>query len=329
MQQDDSNRRISNNEFRNSKCNPRFCGSTTGIRYSRFQTFRSNAVTKKGLKMHSKTAALFLTGMLISIPAQCQLVEEFNPPQSNCCLAMAARSLADQLLDWNQLGRYRTENQELKKQPSEPKRVLFMGDSITDFWRLAEYFPGRPYVNRGISGQTTPQMLARMYPDVINLKPAALVVLAGINDISQNTGPETAEMVEQNIMAMTELAQHHGIKVVLCSILPVSDYAFLNRQGGQGVRPSAAQGPGGGRGGPVMRMKVTDTHPPADVLKLNAWMKEYAARVNAFYVDYFSALVDEKGWLKENCSGDGIHPNGEGYKIMAPIVEAAIQKALP
>jgi len=279
--------------------------------------------------MHAKITALFLTGMLISIPAQCQLVEKYDPPRANCCLATAARSLADQLLDWNQIGRYRADNENLKKQPSDPKRVVFMGDSITDFWRLAEYFPGKPYVNRGIGGQTTPQMLVRMYPDVIDLKPAAMVVLAGTNDIAQNTGAETAEMVEQNIMAMTELAQHHGIKVVLCSILPVSNYPFLNQQSGRGAQAPAAQGPaGGGRGGPIMRMRMTDNHPPGDILKLNAWMKDYAARVNAIYADYFSALVDEKGWLKENCSGDGLHPNAEGYKVMVPIVEAAIQKAL-
>lgn len=265
--------------------------------------------------MHLKIPALLFSAMLISLPAQCQLVEEFDPPQSNCCLAITARSLADQLQDWNQLGRYHVENQKLKQQPPESKRVVFMGDSITDFWRLAEYFPRRPYVNRGISGQTTPQMLVRMYPDVIDLKPAAMVVLAGINDVSQNTGPATAEMVEQNIMAMTELAQHHHIKVILCSVLPVSDYAYLKAPGG--------------RGGRVMRMKVTDTHPPGDILKLNAWMKDYASRVEAIYADYFNALVDEQGRLKENCSGDGIHPNAEGYKIMAPIVEAAIQKALP
>jgi lysophospholipase L1-like esterase len=275
-------------------------------------------------------AALILAGILISVPAQCQLVEQFNPPQSNCCLAMAARGLADQLLDWNQIGRYRADNLELKKQPADPKRVLFMGDSITDFWRLEEYFPGLPYVNRGISGQTTPQMLVRMYPDVIDLKPAAMVVLAGINDISQNTGPATAEMVEQNIMAMTELAYHHGIKVILCSILPVSDYPFLRQQSGRGVQTSGTLAPGrGGRGGPMMRMKATDTHPPGDILKLNAWMKSYASQVKAVYADYFSALVDEKGWLKEDCSGDGIHPNAEGYKIMAQIVGVAIQKALP
>jgi lysophospholipase L1-like esterase len=279
--------------------------------------------------MCPKICFILLAGMVISVPAQCQLVEQYNPPRANCCLAMTARSLADQLLDWNQLGRYQAENQELKKQPSDPKRVLFMGDSITDFWRLAEYFPAKPYVNRGISGQTTPQMLVRMYPDVIDLKPAAMVLLAGINDVAQNTGPETAEMVEQNIMAMTELAQHHGIKVILCSVLPVSNYPFLNQQSGRGAPPPAAQGAApGGRGGPVIRMKMTDNHPPGDILKLNAWMKDYATRVNAVYADYFSALVDEQGWLKESCSGDGLHPNAEGYKIMVPIVEAAIQKVI-
>ena len=277
--------------------------------------------------MSPRICIIFLAAMVISVPAQCQLVESYNPPRANCCLAASARSLADQLLDWNQLGRYHADNQELKKQPADPKRVLFMGDSITDLWRLAEYFPGKPYVNRGIGGQTTPQMLVRMYPDVISLKPAAMVLLAGTNDIAQNTGPETAEMIEQNIMAMTELAQHHGIKVILCSILPVSNYPFLNQQSGRGAQPPAAQGPGG-RGGPVMRMKMTDNHPPDNILKLNAWLKDYATRVNAVYLDYFSALVDEQGWLKESCSGDGLHPNAEGYKIMAPIVEAAIQRVV-
>ena len=154
------------------------------------------------------------------------------------------KSLADQLQDWNQLGRYHQANQQLKKQPADPKRVVFMGDSITDLWRLDEYFPGKPYVNRGIGGQTTPQMLVRMYPDVIDLKPAVMVLLAGTNDIARNTGPQTLEMIQQNIMAMTELAQHHGIKVILCSILPVSDYPFLKQQSGQTAAPA---GPGPGR----------------------------------------------------------------------------------
>ena len=133
-----------------------------------------------------------------------QLSGEFNPPRSNCCLANTAKSLADQLQDWNQLGRYYQANEQLKKQPPEPKRVVFMGDSITDLWRLEEYFPGKPYVNRGIGGQTTPQMLVRMYPDVIDLKPAVMVMLAGTNDIARNTGPMTSDMMQENIMAMTD-----------------------------------------------------------------------------------------------------------------------------
>jgi lysophospholipase L1-like esterase len=248
---------------------------------------------------------------LLAGSATAQLAEEFNPPRANCCLAMSARGLAEQLQDWNQLGRYHQANQELKKQPNNPERVVFMGDSITDFWKLDEYFPGKPYVDRGISGQTTPQMLVRMYPDVIDLKPAAMVLLAGINDVSRNTGPSTAEMIQQNIMAMTELAQHHGIKVVLCSLLPVSDYPFQRQQ------DSARS-----------RIRMTDGHPPADILKLNAWMKNYAARVNATYADYFTALLDEKGWLKDGYSADGLHPNADGYKVMAPIAASAIQRAL-
>jgi lysophospholipase L1-like esterase len=168
-------------------------------------------------------------------------------------------------------------------------------------------------------------MLVRMYPDVIDLKPAALVILAGINDVSQNTGPATAEMVEQNIMAMTELAQHHGIQAILCSVLPVSDYAYLKLQREQGGRPPIVRGPDGSQ---FVLRKSSDTHPPGDILKLNAWMKEYAARVNAVYADYFSALVDDRGWLKEDLSADGIHPNAEGYKIMTPIIGAAIQQSL-
>jgi lysophospholipase L1-like esterase len=165
-------------------------------------------------------------------------------------------------------------------------------------------------------------MLVRMYPDVIDLKPAVMVLLAGTNDIARNTGPMTAEMIQQNIMAMTELAQHHGIKVVLCSLLPVSDYPFLKQQNGQTPLP-AGRGPG------VPRLKMTEGRPPADILTLNAWIRDYAARTSAIYVDYFTAFADERGWLTDAYSGDGLHPNAQGYKVMAPIVAAGIQKALP
>ena len=233
--------------------------------------------------------------------ASAQLVEDFNPPRTACCLASAAQNLANQLLDWNQLSRYHADNEKVKAQPADPGRVVFMGDSITDGWKLSQYFPNKPYINRGISGQTTSQMLVRWYEDVINLKPAAVLIYAGTNDIARNTGPQTIEMIEGNFEAMTELAQLHGIKVILCSVTPVSDY------------------------GPK---KMTEGRPPADILKLNTWLKAYAAKTHSVYADYFTATVDEKGWLKEGISRDGLHPNDKGYELMVPVANAAIQQAL-
>ena len=239
--------------------------------------------------------------LLINFSVNGQLADEFNPPRANCCLINTARGLADQLQDWNQLGRYHQDNERVKSLPAEPRRVVFLGDSITDGWRLARSFPEKPYVNRGIGGQTTPQMLVRMYPDVIDLKPGALIILAGTNDISRNTGPETLTMIEENFQAMTELAQAHGIKVILCSLTPVSDYT---------------------------KNKQTVSRPPADILKLNAWLKEYAAKVHATFADYYTATVDDKGMLREGYSEDGLHPNLNGYELMAPVAESAIEKAL-
>ena len=273
--------------------------------------------------MRHPTFLLVLTLATAVIPASAQIADEFNPPRANCCLLNTARALADQLQDWNQLSRYHQANQQLKQQAVPANRVVFMGDSITDFWNLEQYFPGKPYVNRGIGGQTTPQMLVRMYPDVIELKPAAMVVLAGTNDIARNTGPETDEMIQQNIMAMTELAQHHGIKVILCSVLPVSDYPYQRSQ-----NAPAAPAPAGRGGPPRIAAKMTDSHPAGDILKLNAWMKDYASTAGAIYADYFSAVVDANGMLKEGYSDDGLHPNAKGYALMAPVAEAAIEKAV-
>ena len=244
---------------------------------------------------------LLFAALLLPCLASAQLVEDYSPPRANCCLPGAAQTLANQLLDWNQLGRYHADNEKLKTQPRDAQRVVFMGDSITDGWKLNQYFPGKPYVNRGISGQTTPQMLARMFEDVINLEPAAIIILAGTNDIARNTGPETLAMVEENFQAMAELAQVHKIRVILCALTPVSDY------------------------GPK---KMTEGRPPADILKLNAWLKDYAARTHAVYADYFGALVDDKGMLKDGFSRDGLHPNDKGYGLMAPVAAAAIQQAL-
>ena len=250
--------------------------------------------------MNTRTVCLLFALMLLPVAAQCQLVDEFRPASANYGLPSAIQRLADQMQDWNQLSRYQADNEKLKAEPAVPGRVVFMGDSITDFWGLAASFPDKPYVNRGISGQTTPQMLVRFYPDVIELQPAAVIILAGTNDIARNTGPETAEMIQRNLMAMAELAQVHGIKVIFCSIMPVSDYS----------------------------RKQTVSHPPADILKLNVWIRNYAAKINAIYADYFTPLADEQGFFKQGTSDDGLHPNAAGYELMVPVAAAAIQKAL-
>ena len=239
--------------------------------------------------------------LLFTAAAFGQLNDDFHPPRANCCLQGTAQGLADQLKDWNQLGRYHADNEKLKAEGPVAGRVVFMGDSITDGWRLPLSFAGKPYVNRGISGQTTPQMLVRMFPDVLNLKPAAMILLAGTNDIAGNTGPATLAQIADNVQAITELAQGHGIKVILCSVLPVSDYT---------------------------QRKQLEKRPPADILKMNDWLKSYAAKVKAVYADYYSAVVDEKGFLRDGISGDGLHPNPKGYELMAPVAEAAIQTAL-
>src|SRR4051812_13830340 len=245
------------------------------------------------LRTPSRTLfASFSAALLLPALASPQFADQFNPPRSNCCLASSAQTLASQLQDWNQLGRYHADNEKLKTEPPEPQRVVFLGDSITDGWKLNQFFPGKPYVNRGIGGQTTPQMLVRMFEDVINLKPAALIILAGTNDIARNTGPQTLEMVEENFQAMVELAQLHKIGVVLCSVMPVSDY------------------------GP---RKMTEGRPPADILKLNGWLKSYAEKTHSVYADYFGAMVDEHGMLKDGLSRDGLHPNDKGYELMVPV----------
>jgi lysophospholipase L1-like esterase len=241
--------------------------------------------------------AFFALSIVLHSAARAQIATDFKPPRAGCCLAGTAQNLADQLKDWNQLGRYHAANEELRKQPADPKRVVFMGDSITDGWPLAEAFPGKPYVNRGISGQTTAQMLVRMYPDVVALQPVAMVLLAGTNDIAANNGPQTLDMIRQNLMAMVELAQVHHIKVILCAVMPISGKQSANR-------------------------------PPADILRLNAWLKEYAAQTGSAYVDYHAAVVDALGEFRTGYSDDGLHPNARGYQLMKTAVSKALDDAV-
>ena len=213
------------------------------------------------------------------------------------------------LNDWPALARYRDDNTKTASPARNEQRVVFMGDSITDSWddpKYGGFFPGKPYIDRGISGQTTPQMLIRFRPDVIDLKPKVVVILAGTNDLAGNTGPTTTEAIEGNLMSMAELATANGIRVVFASVLPVSDYEMRD-------------------GKPIVQ---TVRRPPAQILELNKWLKDYAAARHHTYLDYFSAMVDDKGFLKNELSDDGLHPNAQGYVVMAPLAEAAITASL-
>jgi len=206
--------------------------------------------------------------------------------------------------DYGHLARYRAANAALKPPAAGENRVVFFGDSITDIWNLDESFPGKPYVNRGIGGQTTSQMLVRFRQDVINLQPRAVVILAGTNDIGGNTGKISNEDIEANYASIAELAKAHGIKVIFSSILPVHNYTPESRD-------------------------FFAQRPMERVLALNRWLKGYCAAKHLIYLDYFSALVDGKGLLKRELAQDGLHPNEAGFAIMAPLAEKAIAGSVP
>ena len=218
--------------------------------------------------------------------------------------AAAARQAAELerlRTDWAGLRRYRAANDSLGAPVAGEQRVVFYGNSITDSWarHFPAMFPGKPYIGRGISGQTTPQMLVRFHQDVVALQPAVVVILAGTNDIAGNTGPSTLEMIEDNLAAMTELARAHGIRVVLASVLPVFDYPWK-----RGLEPAPK------------------------IIALNAWMKRYADSTGATFLDYHAAMADARGGLPAALSYDGVHPSEAGYRVMAPLADVAIAAAL-
>jgi len=206
-----------------------------------------------------------------------------------------------QAQDWPNLNRFKEANDQLLSQPIPKDRVVFMGNSITEGWGNLdpEFFKGKPYVNRGISGQTTPQMLLRFRQDVVALKPAVVVILAGTNDIAGNTGPMSLTMIMDNLKSMTEMALANDIKVLLCSVLPAYEYKW--------------------------RPKIK---PAQQIVDLNAMIRGYAEEKGIGYVDYFTALVDDRLGLPAKYSPDEVHPNQAGYRVMAPIVEAAISAQL-
>jgi lysophospholipase L1-like esterase len=233
------------------------------------------------------------------------------------CLAQApAGSPADESLqkyrankqtilkdDFGELGRYRDADAKVSTPAAGEKRVVFYGDSITDVWKLDESFPGKPYIGRGIGGQTTPQMLVRFRQDVINLHPKVVVILAGTNDIAGNTGPMTLEQIEGNYTSLAELARANKIRVVFSSVLPIHNYTPKSEN-------------------------FFAQRSPEKILELNKWLKAYCATHGDVYLDYFNAMVDDKGMMKKDLAEDGLHPNKEGYALMALLAEGAIKKAL-
>ena len=258
------------------------------------------------------TKRVLIVPALLAVLTTASIAQEPVPLPSCDALAAALQAVVrndGRVRDWANLARYKELNRAVAAPAGNEARVVFMGDSITDAWpqpRYGTFFNGKPYIGRGISGQTTPQMVLRFRHDVIDLKPKVVVILAGTNDIAGNTGPYTNEDIQGNIETMAELAKMRGIKVVLSSILPVSAYHQA----------------------PTNPLPQTALRPMARIRAINEWMKAYAAAQGHVYLDYFPAMVDGTGHLRTELSEDDLHPNAKGYAVMGPLAEAAIQRAL-
>jgi len=239
---------------------------------------------------------LVLSALLLRAQAQAP-AQDVPPPR-----VRMLDQLARMVNDYGNTARYAAEDAKVPAPAAGEDRVVFMGDSITDAWGrgLGVFFPGKPYINRGISGQVTPQMLLRFYQDVIALKPKVVVILAGTNDLAGNVGPMTLEATENYFLSMVDMARANNIKIVLSSLTPVCDY----------IKPQTAQ------------------RPPEKILALNRWLLDYAGKNNFVYLDYFSATVDDKGMFRKELTYDGLHPNAAGYEVMGPLAEKAIAQAL-
>jgi lysophospholipase L1-like esterase len=227
-------------------------------------------------------------------------------PPAPSALPPQLRQAASLINDFGNTRRYAGENAAVQPPAAGEQRVVLMGDSITDnlhnTQRFGPFFPGKPYLNRGIGGQVTGQMLLRFYPDVIALQPKAVIIFGGTNDIGGNIGPVPLEAIENNLAAMADMARAHGIKVIMASVTPVCDL------------------PG--------RPPMTTGRPPESILTLNRWIREYTAKEGLVFLDYFSATVDDKGFLRADLTEDGLHPTAKGYEIMNPLAEKAIAQAL-
>ena len=253
-------------------------------------------------RAHGPRAVIALAATLISLSG-CGRAQVRDATAAAASAAEQRRAAAEARFhsDWASLERYRDDNAALGAPRAGERRVVFMGNSITEGWakHFATMFPGKPYVGRGISGQTTPQMLVRFRQDVVALRPAVVVILAGTNDLAGNTGPSTLEMIQDNLVSMVELAQANGIRVVVSSVLPAHRFSW---------KP--------------------DLLPAEQIVELNRWLQEFALANDLAYVDYHSAMADERQGLKREFSDDGVHPNEAGYRVMSPLVERGIAEAL-
>jgi lysophospholipase L1-like esterase len=260
-------------------------------------------------------ARIFASGILLLMCTVLATAQTSSPETPDCAAVRAqATRLESRLSDWPALARYRNDNSKVGPASKDERRVVFMGDSITDWWvkpASGGFFPGKPFIDRGISGQTTQQMLVRFRPDVIALKPKAVVILAGTNDLAVGNDlaiakPTLLRAIEDNLISMVELARANGMRVVLASLIPVSDYG--KDKDGKAIVQTARRR-------------------PEQIKALNEWMKTYAAGAGLTYLDYHSAMVDGKGYLQAELSEDGLHPNEKGYAVMTPLAERALATA--
>lgn len=260
-------------------------------------------MTRRCVTQRCMTRRNFWIQLLITIVSAAALAQTPTPTQPSHFEQWRNSRISLYMNDFGELSRFRDENAALKPPAPTEKRVVFFGDSITIGWPLPEYFPGKPYINRGISGQTTAQMLVRFRQDVIDLQPKAVVILAGTNDIAGNTGPTRIEDIEANYTSFAELARASGIPVIFSSVLPVHNYTPESHD-------------------------FFAQRPTEKILELNRWLKAYCATHGCIYLDYFSAVVDKNGLLGKDFAKDGLHPNKAGYTLMAPLAEAAISQAV-
>jgi lysophospholipase L1-like esterase len=254
-------------------------------------------------------AAALLVGMVLAAAAQVKYAsaperQEAVPQDLGPWLGPWKVKLTPRLMqDFGERYLYHEANRQLGLPRAGKRRVIFLGDSITDLWKLPEYFPGKPYVNRGIGGQVTAQMVLRFHQDVVELQPAAVLINAGVNDVSNTLQITSITEIESNYEAMAEMACAHGIRVIFASILPINNYTEYSRG-------------------------FLKERPPEQLRELNHWLKTYSEKNGLVYLDYYSALIDKNQMLRRELTADGLHPTAAGYKLMAPLAEKAIQQAL-